>query len=155
MLRVIHGIRSSLLVRALNAFLSADQVWTFLSAGRLRYSFASSCLVRGLSLLGCDGERGELVGALARAIRGQHSDRPGREGHGVEVVQDGPRKSEIPFRSREVTVIVELDRALPPAGDRRSLPWRRFKGFRGTDADFQVLFAWLSLSLEFSKPRGT
>src|SRR5262249_11678831 len=46
------------------AFLSADQVWTFVSAGRSRYSFAGSCLVHGLSLLGCDGVRGELVGAL-------------------------------------------------------------------------------------------
>src|SRR5262249_61986264 len=35
-----------------------------LSAGCSRCSFASSCLVQGLSLLGCDGVRGELVGAL-------------------------------------------------------------------------------------------
>src|SRR5262249_7657568 len=48
---------------------------------------------------------------------GQHADRSGREGHGVDVVQDGSRKSQIPLRSREVTAIAELDRAFPAATD--------------------------------------
>ena len=51
------------------------------------------------------------------AIRGQPSNRPCREGPGVDVTQHRSRESQVPLRSRAVTAMVELDPPGPSATD--------------------------------------